>query len=260
MQNNNYNGKEARAKKAKEHTKFMEEMYSTQIGNCVMNSISYSILYFGENRKNFTPRDHEIKLVDTDTVSALIEECKFGDKVAILNFASYTNPGGMFIKGSRAQEESLCAESFLYNVLKQFPEYYEYNKDHRNNCLYDNHALYSPSILFNRGDVFRTADVITCAAPNFKAAKKYHNVDATSNSLALLQRCKLVLDIADENSVDYLILGAFGCGVFGQDPTEVASTFKRLLDYNKHYFTKVIFAVPKGLHKENYEAFKSVFG
>ena len=90
--------------------------------------------------------------------------------------------------------------------------------------------------------------------------KKYHNVDATSNSLALLQRCKLVLDIADENRVDYLILGAFGCGVFGQDPTEVASTFKRLLDYSKHYFTKVIFAVPKGLHKENYEAFKSVFG
>lgn len=265
MQSNNYywNGKEARAKEAKEHTKFMEEMYTTQIENSVL----YTALYSGEVKNEeelISPRDPEIKLLDADTVSALIEESQFGDKVTILNFASYTNPGGMFIKGSRAQEESLCAESFLYNVLKQFPDYYDYNKRHRNDCLYENRALYSPGILFKRGDVFRTANVITCAAPNFKAAQKYYNISAASNRIALVKRCEFVLKIADANYTDILILGAFGCGVFGQDPKEVAHIFKYFLSNHgydhQYHFTKVIFAIPKGFHKENYEAFKSIFG
>ena len=45
--------------------------------------------------------------------------------------------------------------------------------------------------------------------------------------------------MAKENQVDLLILGAYGCGVFGQNVKEVAEIFKEYLDtshpYRKQY-------------------------
>lgn len=69
-------------------------------------------------------------------------------KTAVLNFASYKNPGGKFMEGSSAQEECLCHASTLYNVLKQFPVYYQWNRVHNNRALYTNRALYSEDVIF----------------------------------------------------------------------------------------------------------------
>ena len=109
-----------------------------------------------------------------------------------------------------------------------------------------------------RGDEDVFCDVITCAAPNKTAAKKYCNVSDEENSKVLKERIEFVLKIAQDNGVDNLILGAYGCGVFGQDPLEVAKIFKEFLLGKYKCFNKVIFAIPNKLEM-NYRCFQRIF-
>lgn len=124
-------------------------------------------------------------LTDMDSVSCLFNLSNNG-RTAILNYASYKNPGGFFLGGSPAQEEALN----LYPILLAFA----WNRQRLNKALYLNRALYSPSVVFKQ----KEADIITCAAPNFRTAHRYQ--------------------IAEENGVENLIAGAWGCGVFMQLP------------------------------------------
>lgn len=252
--------KEARAQKAQKHTDFMEKHFP----NFIQNSIDNTIYYFPnfECKKELPEVKTEIILDDIDTVSAIFKYDTKDQKAAVLNFASYKNPGGQFINGSKAQEECLCHESFLYNVLVKCTDYYEWNNQHKNKALYLNRALYTPNIVFIRKEngsmIAKYYDVINCACPNKSAAKKYMYVSDKENTEALRSRIKFVLDIAKCEEVETLILGAYGCGVFGQDPMEVASIFKEYLDTTHKCFKRVIFAIPRGKNV-NYEAFEKVF-
>ena len=171
---------------------------------------------------------------------------------------SYKNAGGMFLQGSSAQEESLCHASFLYNVLSEFKDYYAWNDKHKNRALYENRALYSPDVVFTNDSVGTLCDVITCAAPNKSAAQKYCHVSDEENYNALESRIRFVLHIAEKEKVDTLILGAYGAGVFGQDATEVAQIFKRLLIEEFWTFEKIIFAIPDCSRNKNYKKFLDV--
>lgn len=249
------------AAKAVKHTKDMDNRYKKDIDRTIKLSTIY------DNNKIMNCEFGEttnIIVVDKDTVSAAFDY--YTPDMAILNFASYKEPGGMFIEGSKAQEECICHESDLYNVLTNFPAYYEYNNTYKNKALYTNRAIYSPDIVFERkvneepDTLIIRCGVITCAAPNKTTAQKYCNVTDKENSIALRDRIKFILEIASDNNIKTLILGALGCGVFGQDPNEVASIFKSLL--KKYKFETVIFAVPTfgaGVTNPNYNAFVSTF-
>ena len=93
---------------------------------------------------------------------------------------------------------------------------------------------------------------------NKSAARQYKNVSDEENSEALRSRIRFVLDIAKENQVNVLILGAYGCGVFGQNAEEVAGIFREYLFSSHRCFDKVIFAIPEGRDK-NFEAFAKAF-
>lgn len=249
--------KQKRAEVAREHTDEMNLKYPDKIKESIRDTIIYGpgFIY----NKKIKPVVTKISVKDLDSVTAILTSDTYNNKCkAVLNFASYKNPGGMFINGSKAQEECLCHESFLYNVLKEFPKYYEWNNKHKNKALYLNRALYTPNIRFEHGDKVEYCDVITCAAPNFSAASKYQDVTRQENNCALINRIQLVLDIAMDNNVGTLILGAYGCGVFGQDPNEVATVFKNLLETGHYNFDEVIFAIPKDNNK-NYTEFERVF-
>lgn len=180
------------------------------------------------------------------------------DKTAVLNFASYKEPGGRFMDGSMAQEEALCHSSALYNVLRCFHSYYEWNRQHLNRALYLNRGIYSPEVPFIFDGFMTGCDVITVAAPNKNVAQKYCKVTDEENSLVLRGRIRFVLDIAEANQVNTLILGAYGCGVFGQDPREVAEIFREMLESGKYGFRKVVFPIPDG-KDGNLAAFQNVF-
>ena len=251
-----YPNKEERAKLAQKHTKEMEDLYKDEIEDCIDETLAYNAnSKFIEKRLN----NKQIIIVDEiDSVGAVFKYVNINEITAVLNFASYNNPGGNFINGSKAQEECLCHESYLYNVLKGRIGYYKINHKNKNRSLYTDRALYSPNVRFTKEckDVF--CDVITCAAPNKTAAQKYYNVSDEENSKVLKERIEFVLKIAQDNGVDNLILGAYGCGVFGQDPLEVAKIFKEFLSGKYKCFNKVIFAIPNKL-EVNYRCFQRIF-
>lgn len=233
-----FEGANPRAKKAVEHTKEMDAKYGAEIDACIDGTKLYNPESF-DNAKalSVSVQNMQCTFMDTDSVSAILKKAGEG-KTAILNFASYKNPGGMFIEGGKAQEECLCHESFLYNVLVQNNTYYAW---------YLNRALYSPDVIFERDNKAVKCDVITCAAPNYAAAAKYCDVTPKQNSVVLDSRIKFVLDIARDNHVDTLILGAYGAGVFGQSAREVGKIFSKYLKEDEyHCFKEVVFAVIPG--------------
>lgn len=222
--------------KAKQHSFLMETTYGKYINNCVKNSKIYDIDF--ERKEHIANKNMNFSLLNMSSTAA-IQHTSDTTKVALLNFASYKNPGGGFLTGMISQEECLCHDSYLFNVLAEFLDtYYKWNREHLNRGLYMNRAIYSPDVYFDK--VNRNVDVITCAAPN-RNAQRFNNVSEEENSEALESRIKFVLDIAEDNNVDTLILGAFGCGVFRQDPHEVAKIF--IKECEKRNFKNIIFPI-----------------
>jgi uncharacterized protein (TIGR02452 family) len=218
-----WEGKMQRASIAKEHTKAMDKHYGDAIKEIVQKTKIYSAPI---TMQTATPTKDNIsmEIARTDSVSALFDLVDCTGKIAMLNFASYKYAGGGFMNGSRAQEECLCHESFLYNVLREFDaSYYEPNRNDLNKALYRHKAIYSPDIFFIRDGKGKKCDVVTCASPNFSAAEKH--VSRDENNKVLRERVRFVLEIAKQNHVDTFIVGAWGCGVFKQDPNVVAQYF-----------------------------------
>lgn len=243
---NYWSRKDELAKKAVMHTKEMSKKYKSEIALSIENTKFYDRQPDLETSGGLP----KIEIVDLDSVSAIHKYSS--ENMAVLNFASYKFPGGGFMRGSSAQEEALCQHSYLYNVISDFDKtVYEWNRNNLNKGMYLNRGLYSPDIMF---DDRTKCSVITVPAPNKSVMLKYGNFTEEENAKALLHRVKLVIDIAEENNVKTLILGAFGCGVFKQDPVEVATLFKKVLRGSS--FEKVVFAIPRGA---NYNAFKGVF-
>lgn len=244
---------------AKHHYDRMQQNYHLNTKHSVENSKVYDETKFLDKSDGKIPQI----VVEDSNVSNEIENLlvNFGDKkICVLNFASFTSPGGGFINGAMAQEEALCHDTNLYNILKEFKSLYDKNKLLRNNGIYKNWAIYSPDVVYDkmRDATKNHIDVITCPAPNasvfFNSFSSEEDVNRYSN--ILYERCKYVLDIARENNVNVLCLGAFGCGVFANNPYCVAECFKILLETKNYDFDVVTFPIPAG---DNLDAFKEIF-
>lgn len=193
-------------------------------------------------------------VVLADSVSAMLGA---DGKVALLDFASYHNPGGGYDNGAWAQEEALCSESILFNVIDQFYDWYyaPHKKTHRGG-LYTSDALYLSDIVFERDGNPTACDVIVMAAPNARNARE-KGISEGEISQAMRERVFSVMNIAADNGVDTLVAGAFGCGVFANDPYEVAEMFKEWIDENPGVIGRVVFGIPGD--GDNYQAFCDTF-
>jgi len=170
------------------------------------------------------------------------------DRICILNFASARNPGGGFLKGKTTQEETLAKCSALYESIYD-SDMYKVNNDDNNSCLYSHHMIYSKDVPIFRDDnmellnVPGKADFITAPAVNTKEALK-RGVSQQIINNTMDMRIDRIFSLCVLNNVDILILGAWGCGIYGGDFKVISSQFMYLLSLKYYgYFKKVIFSV-----------------
>ncbi|WP_298609089.1 TIGR02452 family protein [uncultured Thiothrix sp.] len=189
------------------------------------------------------------------------------DNLVLLNFASARNPGGGFIGGARAQEEDLCRCSGLYSCLMPQTAYYAANRA-QDSLLYTDHLIYSPQVPWFRQDnndlleQAYYASVITAPAPNAGQVLLKNQASVQAIYQTLHYRAGLVLAIAKAHQHENLLLGAWGCGVFKNDPQQVAQAFADWLAQPqfKTCFKKICFAVyTVGKNNANLLAFQRQF-
>lgn len=242
-------------------------------------------IFIGEGEKlsdaSKTPRfekEAEIIISKKRTFEAAQDYAKLGEKVAVLNFASSTNPGGGVVNGAGAQEECLCRISTLYFTLDTDENWKRFYAPHRKarTPLHNDDILYTKNIMVFKSDTtspkllpeneWYDVDVITCAAPNLREnpSNRYNSGDGTQrlilNNEELYslheKRDTRIFDAAASQNVDVLVLGAFGCGAFMNDPKVVAKVMLNLAKKYAHSFKTIEFAVYCSPYDDsNYRAF-----
>ncbi|MCR4903566.1 MAG: TIGR02452 family protein [Butyrivibrio sp.] len=200
------------------------------------------------------------------------------DHIAVMNFGNAFHPGGGVAKGSGAQEESLCRCSTLYPLLtEKYPkdEFYGYHEELGSSRASDS-VIYTENVIICKTDEdipkrleekdWVKVDVITAAAPDLRKAEDMHYVEGEEESMTdaelfgyHVKRAIHILTIAASKEVDTLVLGAFGCGAFKNNPRIVASAYRTALTVFPKVFNKVVFAVYcTPTDTENYDVFKKI--
>jgi len=257
-----------RAQVGKETVEIAERgCYETPVGNrvditaamsrCLQTTTLYQPEELDELLHQTTPssagRTTEFEVANETTLSAahrLVRERGY-TRTLCLNFASAKNPGGGFLGGSQAQEESLARSSGLYRSLQTQWTYYEANRG-CDTALYTDHMILSPDVPVFRDDSGQLLDepyalsILTAPAANAGAIRdnEPHRIAQIATTMA--NRIAKILGIAARNDYEHLILGAWGCGVFRNDPDEVAGLFASALlkdDRFRNRFRTVVFAV-----------------
>lgn len=184
--------------------------------------------------------DSNIIVEPTDTVSALIKYAALG-KTAVLNMASSKRKGGGVEKGSVAQEECIFRCSNLFTI----PD--SYYPIATNELLYTMEASFMRDVKYNWLSSIVKVDVITMPAVNLNKA----HIDVIGEDVdpmkdyenTMLLKIQNILDAAAWQKCENIILGAWGCGVFKNDPKVVAELFNKVLERRRYRFKNIVFAV-----------------
>jgi len=264
-----------------------ECLYNTNIvlKNATKNSISNQKVILETDaldspKENRYAEPAEIIISKKRTFEAA-SEYKAYKKVAVHNFASASNPGGGVVNGASAQEECLCRCSNLYACLNQSYLWKKFYEPHRKarNPLHNADIIYTPEVWVYKTDTanpklmeekdWYQVDVITCAAPNLRERKNDFGTMNFNKTLKIsdselykihVLRLRKILDVALQNDVEVIILGAFGCGAFANNPRVVAKAAKDIVMEYQYQFKKIEFAIYcNQYHMENYDAFQRAF-
>ncbi|MFD7712505.1 TIGR02452 family protein [Streptomyces sp. NPDC059785] len=199
-----------------------------------------------------TPAFTPVRTVFEVTGESSLEAARrLAGPVAVLNFASARNPGGGYLNGAQAQEEALCRASALHACVLGAREFYDHHRAHRD-PFYTDRVIHSPAVPVFRDDRGRLLDepyaagFLTAAAPNAGVVRRTAPERAAELPGALAARAERVLETAVTHGYRRLVLGAWGCGVFQNDPHQVADAFRTLLHGTGRFtgaFDHVVFGV-----------------
>lgn len=236
---------------------------TVRIAEMLRDSIAGSILYRPEDHDELrasaeistgsgtNPTTIEVTNETTLAAARCIVEKHGSRHTLCLNFASAKNPGGGFLRGSQAQEESLARSSGLYASLSSQPVYYDANR-RCGTALYTDHMILSPAVPVFRDDDGDLLATVYCVgmltAPAVNARAVCHNEPNKAAWIAptMAARIEKLLRIAMDNNYRHLVLGAWGCGVFGNKRESVAAFFAETLTDPKLFagvFHCVTFAI-----------------
>lgn len=188
-----------------------------------------------------------------------------GERVCVHNFASATNPGGGVTKGSSAQEECLCRCSTLYFCLNTKEMWAGFYSPHRymQDPIHNDDCIYTPGVIVFKSDTAAPAplpekdwysvNVITCAAPNLRLLPANGMNPGDGNNAVKMTRAQQqalhekrltrILDVAVAGGNEVVILGAFGCGAFENDPEAVAAAFSHVIARYRRCFKTIELAI-----------------
>ena len=256
--------------------------------------LSASVIYSKEHTKIYWEDDYPVfdssKVCDTlvtvtrdrsyQAAMRLAAENE-GCRIAVMNFANAFQAGGGVVKGAGAQEECLCRTSTLYPLLYRRTLRDTFYKHHKtlNTPKASDALVYTEDVVICKTDEdlpkrlpreqWVNVDVITVAAPDLRDKSNHYAplVDggAYMNNAELfgyhVKRAIHVLTCAAAQGADILVLGAFGCGAFRNDPEVVARAYKTALEEFPKVFKKIEFAVYcSPADAKNYETFSRVLG
>jgi uncharacterized protein (TIGR02452 family) len=209
---------------------------STDLDAAVAGTILYKDSLPG---KNYPANNTFVEITKETTVQAAVRSLSQGKtNVVALNFASARNPGGGFLSGALAQEEDLARASGLYACLKSKPIFYNENIL-CHDSLYTHNIIHSPNVPFFRDennwlDEPFSLSIISAPAPNVRAEMSHEFSSSSEKIYSLLfERATRILRIAEAHGHTNIILGAWGCGAFGNDPDMVAKVFGYAIFDNK---------------------------
>jgi len=160
----------------------------------------------------------------------------------ILNMANGVSPGGGFLAGSRAQEEYLCRSSSLWSTIKDNPMYATHHA--QGNYESSDWMILSPAVPVFRDDSGETLEAPWVASFITAAAPVAHRVGVDRSAELMERRIHRLLSVAASYGYDSLVLGAWGCGAFRNDPHRVAEFFREALlgDFDG-CFREIVFAI-----------------
>jgi uncharacterized protein (TIGR02452 family) len=213
----------------------------------------------------FPDRPTRIEVVNASTLDVARGLADKGHRVAALNFASAKNPGGGFLTGARAQEESLARASGLYAMLLGDPMYDHHRS--RKDPMYTTWVIYCPDVPVFRLDEGKLLDepylcsFLTSPAVNV-GALRHRDRRGDEIRRVMQERIERVLGVAALHGHEVLVLGAWGCGVFKNDPEQIAELFQiALAGRFRGAFRQVVFAVlDSSGEKRSLGSFEQVFG
>jgi len=185
-----------------------------------------------------------VELVNRDTfVAAEVCHNQGYNNICCLNFASHKRPGGGYLGKAKAQEEDLFRRSNL-------PELMDTEEVRKLYPLTGVKAIYCPFVI---GSIDNPFCVSVLSLPALVRPSSHQEPEIRAKIHRIFQ-------IARHNRAEILIIGAWGCGVFGNDPKLIARLFKEVLlkDF-RGVFKKIIVAIP-GEMSYNYKAFEEVIG
>ena len=204
-----------------------------------------------------------ISIINSDSYVA----AKRFENVLVMNFANAYKPGGGFLMGATAQEEALCRCSTLYASLRSLPasEMYHYNNTHIN-VMESDYMLITKDVLVFRDEKLNLLEkpfmtsVITTAAPNRYGSAAFASSAKIKETFE--RRIRIVLKAAMERGYKNLVLGAWGCGAFGNKPSEVSACFKEAIvdDRLGVFFDEICFAIYGSEEGKNITEFRKTFG
>jgi uncharacterized protein (TIGR02452 family) len=156
-------------------------------------------------------------------------------------------------KRSLAQEEDLCRHTALYTVIKDHKSYFNSLKQEWN--FFTDALLYSPDVPFVFSQnleplpYYFKCSVITSAAVKASALRGQYNLRQQVN-FVMLNRIRKIIQCAIQNQTNVLILGAFGCGAYGNESSDVVSYFNQILNVEgyRYFFDEIVFPMSSTNH------------